>query len=293
MPPIQQITANLKAKIATRRGTPEQIERARRNAMQANYNCRPDCPICGGIGYVQDEFGKVNACPNVSSLMLFPGERYGLSLSERGLTWEQVSPVNGVETALAQVRQALERGAGFVYLWGPPGLAKTLLLKTAVALSLEAHQAAAYTRMVEILDDMRAAFDARDPSGESQRRLDWWAGLPVLAIDEFDRLRETEYAAERRFLLMDRRYESALRGGHGMPCFGAAERGGYNAAGRGGRAGFGAMTAADVDSDGRQRRPSPAGRLPVRPHPRWALLRGAFIGRQPAPGDGVGVKGRE
>ena len=234
MPPIQQITANLKAKIATRRGTPEQIERARRNAMQANYNCRPDCPICGGIGYVQDEFGKVNACPNVSSLMLFPGERYGLSLSERGLTWEQVSPVNGVETALAQVRQALERGAGFVYLWGPPGLAKTLLLKTAVALSLEAHQAAAYTRMVEILDDMRAAFDARDPSGESQRRLDWWAGLPVLAIDEFDRLRETEYAAERRFLLMDRRYESALRGGHGMPCFGAAERGGYNAAERGG-----------------------------------------------------------
>ncbi len=211
MPHIQQITQTLKAKIAAHRGTPEQIEQARRKAMQNNTICQPGCPICGGIGYIKDERGRVSACPNVSSRVLYPGERYGLSQAERDLSWEQIGPANGVESAVAAVQQALERGSGWVYLWGPPGLAKTLVLKIAVAVSLEAHRAAAYTRMVEILDDMRAAFDANNPSFESQRRLDWWAELPVLAIDEFDRLRSTAYAAERRFLLMDRRYENAFR----------------------------------------------------------------------------------
>lgn len=213
MPSIREITDQLKAKIATRRGTPEEVEQAWRIAMQRNLDCRLGCPICGGWGLVKDETGKLNPCPNRSARAMFRGERYGLSEAERSLTWKQVAPVNGVQVAMGAVRRALERGAGWVYLWGPPGLAKTLILKIAVAISLEEGRKSAYTRMAEILDNMRAAFDAPNPSGESQQRLDWWAGLPLLAIDEFDRVRATEYADERRFLLMDRRYEKALRGG--------------------------------------------------------------------------------
>lgn len=212
MPSIQEITQNLKAKIATRRGTPEEIERAYRNAMQRNLECRLGCPVCGGLGFVKDEHDKMHPCPNRSAWALFRGERYGLSEAERSLTWKKVVNANRVKPAVTTVRRALERGAGWVYLWGPPGLAKTLILKTAVAVSQEGHIEAAYTRMAEVLDDMRAAYDTHSPSAESQRRLDWWAGLPILAIDEFDRVRDTEYAAERQFLLMDRRYEKALRG---------------------------------------------------------------------------------
>ncbi len=114
--------------------------------------------------------------------------------------------------AARAVIDTLSRGSGWVYLWGPPGLGKTLVLKIAVAEMLRRHKAAAYTRMAELIDHLRSAFDARDPSEEAQRRLDWWAGLPLLAIDEFDRVRNTEYSNERRFLLLDRRYEQALNG---------------------------------------------------------------------------------
>lgn len=215
MPTAKQLAEELLARIAAdpRRGTPEQIERARRNAMQRNIDCRLDCPICHGWSWIKVEGGKTIRCPNISGWTLFSGDRYGLTDAERGLSWDKVYRMKEVETALAAVRQVMERGAGWVYLWGPPGLAKTLILKIAVARSLEACQEAAYTRMAQILDDMRMAYDASSPSSESKGRLDWWAGLPLLAIDEFDRLRATEFAAERRFLLMDRRYESALRCG--------------------------------------------------------------------------------
>jgi DNA replication protein DnaC len=72
-------------------------------------------------------------------------------------------------------------------------------------------QPASYTRMAEIIDHLRGSFDAKNPSEESTARLDMWSELPFLAIDEFDRVRSTEYATERRFVLMDRRYEQACR----------------------------------------------------------------------------------
>lgn len=50
------------------------------------------------------------------------------------------------------------------------------------------------------------------PSGESEARLAWWSNLPLLAIDEFDRVNNTAWASERQFLLMDQRYEQAIRG---------------------------------------------------------------------------------
>ena len=64
--------------------------------------------------------------------------------------------------------------------------------------------------MAEILDHLREAFQSNSKVSESSR-LAWWAQLPVLAIDEFDRVRDTGYGQERRFVLMDRRYEGALR----------------------------------------------------------------------------------
>ena len=66
--------------------------------------------------------------------------------------------------------------------------------------------------MPEILDDLRRAFDAKDPGAESEKRLEFWASVPVLAIDEFDRVRLTEWGEEKQFVLMDRRYEDAGRG---------------------------------------------------------------------------------
>jgi DNA replication protein DnaC len=99
-----------------------------------------------------------------------------------------------------------------VTLWGDYGLAKSLILKIAVVMATrEIRKPCSYVRMAELIENMRSAFDADNPSETSQYRLDWWSRVPVLAIDELDRLRNTPYADEQKFIVMDRRYEDALR----------------------------------------------------------------------------------
>ena len=68
----------------------------------------------------------------------------------------------------------------------------------------------AYVRMAEILDHLREAF-ADGVRETDVERLRWWSELDFLAIDEFDKVRATGYGDERRFVLMDKRYEQAVR----------------------------------------------------------------------------------
>jgi hypothetical protein len=190
-----------------------------RETRPAPTICKADCPICAGRGYVRfdraigdPDYGKLELCPNVDRWSLPSAKRYGIDRAEaKGLTWDAVADEGQAFQARAAVREVMERGHGWVFLWGSYGLAKTLILKIAVAEVLRSGREGAYTRMAEVIDHLRAAFDAEDPSDESNRRLDWWTNLPILAVDEFDRVRGTEYAEERRFLLMDRRYEAAAR----------------------------------------------------------------------------------
>ena len=190
-----------------------------REFREAPSICKPDCSICAGIGYVRFDrpigdplYGKLELCPNVDRWSLPSAKLYGIDRAEaKSLTWGQVVDEGQALQAADAVREVMERGYGWVFLWGGYGLAKTLILKIAVAEVLRSGREGAYTRMAEIIDHLRAAFDANDPSEESNRRLDWWTSLPILAVDEFDRVRGTEYAEERRFLLMDRRYEAACR----------------------------------------------------------------------------------
>jgi DNA replication protein DnaC len=180
--------------------------------------CDPDCPTCNGLGYVRSDapvghpnFGKIGPCPESNPFQRYKG-LLGLDQADMTLTWANVIERENVRIAVAAVKQVIDRGYGWVYLHGDYGLAKTLILKIAVAEFCRAtRQPASYTRMAEIIDHLRGAFDAKSPSEESAARLDMWSELPFLAIDEFDRVRSTEYATERRFVLMDRRYEQAAR----------------------------------------------------------------------------------
>ncbi len=181
--------------------------------------CEPICPICGGTGFVRSDypvghpqFGKLTMCPNANLLRLPNSERYGLASDEaHRLDWSDVLDRGNTLQAVQVIQLALQREYGWVYLWGDFGQGKTLALKIAVAQALRAHRFAAYVRMSEMVENLRAAFNAQNPSAEAECRLEWWTNLPVLAIDEIDRLRQTAYATEQQFLLLDRRYEQALR----------------------------------------------------------------------------------
>jgi hypothetical protein len=178
----------------------------------------PDCPICGGVGLVRihtddiysPDFGKLKHCTCIDPWRVY-GSRVGLEETEQGKTWSDLNDRENITQAKWAVNETLKVGYGWVYLWGDYGLAKTEILKIAVATAIRDHKLAAYTRMVEIIDDMRGAYDAKNANEESARRLDFWSSAPILCIDEFDRVRATEYVTERRFILMDRRYEDACR----------------------------------------------------------------------------------
>lgn len=182
------------------------------------YLCEPDCPVCHGIGYIRYDvpvgdpsFGRMFPCPHSDPFKRYAG-LMGLSTEDQKLSWDSVINKDNVMTGVKAVKKILGQGYGWVFLWGDYGLAKTLILKIAlVEYARETRKPCSYVRMAEIIDHLRGAFDAKNPSEESSARLETWSSLPFLAIDEFDRVRETEYATERRFVLMDRRYESACR----------------------------------------------------------------------------------
>ena len=163
--------------------TDEQMARAQarkkqRRAVELGI-CRADCEICGGQGFLRNNvalgepgFGKMHLCPN-SDRWRQPGNaRSGISIKEASqLHWSSMDETSSIGTAVAEIQQALARGYGWVYVYGGFGTGKTQVLKIAVAEALRARKTAAYVRMAEILDHLQ----------------------------------------ERRFVLMDRRYEGALR----------------------------------------------------------------------------------
>ncbi len=203
--------------IAQKIETPKVINQPNQITNHQNSVCKTDCPICGGIGYVRYDrpidhprFGKLEPCPNMDPIRLY-GSRVGLNTTELKFTWNALIDYNGIGHAIKEIKNAINDGYGWVFLWGEYGLGKSTLLKTTIAECLRSGHQSSYVRMVDIIDDLRNAFSTDNPSEASANRLEFWTEVPVLAIDEFDRIRLTEYAEERRFALMDHRYENAIR----------------------------------------------------------------------------------
>jgi DNA replication protein DnaC len=139
--------------------------------------------------------------------------RLGLVESELSMTWDLINPRLGEGMkVLNALRPKYNEGSGMVFLWGAYGQAKTLAGKVLVATAHRDGKRAAYANMSRVLDDIRLAFDNQEhKTTELIRRMGWWATREVLFIDEIDKVNETQWASERIFELVDRRYTTAIR----------------------------------------------------------------------------------
>jgi len=197
-------------------------------APSQSGDCSPDCPVCGGVGFIRYEvplghpkFGKVERCPHAQvkavGKSLQSGDidpRSGLTAGEfRNLSWDLVKKgVNQADQACDITKHAYTAGYGVVFLYGGFGQGKSLVLKIAVAMALKAGKRAAYANLAGVMDDIRLAYDERENKmTELVRRVDWWTSLDVLAIDELDKAGQTDWARERIFQLLDVRYQRAIR----------------------------------------------------------------------------------
>lgn len=184
--------------------------------------CEPNCPECGGSGWLRldvpvgdPRFGKTVHCSRRNLDAEGYGQKCGLLKAERALTWGSLLDIEGgnVMEAARVVRSTLQRGYGWVYLWGSWGLGKSLILQIATAVSLQSGYDASYIRMSEVLDYLRGGFG----SGDYEARLERMKSLPVLCIDEFEKVNDKDdkgmsWGSDKKFLLMDNRYVSATRG---------------------------------------------------------------------------------
>lgn len=196
---------------------------------------KPDCPMCRGTGYVRldlavghPQFGKLHFC-DCSANDLDAREAYrraamltrASGLGEQGmrLRWETIRErVNpALDDAVTTIRECLARGWGWVYLWGPPGVGKTLALQVAVAESAVAGRAAAWVELADMLGSLRAAY----ATGDHETRVNDWRSVPVLALDEMGRANDTAWADEVAHRVLNYRYQQALGERRGVTLFAA------------------------------------------------------------------------
>lgn len=209
--------------------------------------CIPDCPICGGVGFFKMDlelrhpfFGKLLECPNVPAANSSTWKRSGLQDEEFDLDPDAMLDVNEFENVRKSVDVILQRGYGFVYLWGEYGTGKTTFLRSLVAsflrrkyLSSAGNHKEYFERLYHPnVDDVRvvlmqyggAAYlktsvlietikkHEFNPDRDNDRRdIEFWVNAKLLVLDEFDKVRETPYVSEKRFEFFDERYEQAIR----------------------------------------------------------------------------------
>jgi hypothetical protein len=183
--------------------------------------CKPDCNVCFGAGWVREDhplshplFGKLTACPNADPYVAY-GEKLGIDRKDLELSWASIVFRQEANTreAVNSILEVIQLGSGWVYLHGGYGLAKTMLLKIVVAEMLREGRTSAYARMAEVVENLRRAYDEKDNAQvEADARLKFWKNMPVLCLDEFDRLRNTEFETEKKFVLMDHRYDEEIQG---------------------------------------------------------------------------------
>ena len=177
----------------------------------------PNCPDCLGVGYVRldvpvghEFFGKLLVCEcSAERIAAARSEKLQLASAlpaeDLALTWGNVMRTPAISEAIEATRQALVRGWGWVYLWGPPGPGKSLVLKCAVAELVRGNREAVYANWSDMLQHMRAGYDA----GDFDERVEAWRTVAVLAIDEYGRAKDTEWAREIRNRVMNQRYDMA------------------------------------------------------------------------------------
>jgi DNA replication protein DnaC len=135
------------------------------------------------------------------------------------MSWEKILELENSNVAEAKqaVMEVVRRGWGWVYLWGTYGTAKTIMLKTAAVEWMKSTgRPACFTTMADLLDTVREAYHPHAPNGESLRRLRHYGAVDLLAVDEVDRIKATDWAQEKQFQVLNWRYDLVTSQGSGV-----------------------------------------------------------------------------
>ncbi|HEX9013440.1 MAG TPA: ATP-binding protein, partial [Anaerolineaceae bacterium] len=200
-------------------------ERAARAAMPGD----PNCPICGGLGYLRrdlpiddPDFGKVMVCTcrqaEVSRLV----HQHLFVLSNldalQRLTFETFKPrgrmnlgeqqAASLERAYNQAQQFAGSLNGWLLLMGDYGSGKTHLAAAIANRAVETGVSTLFITVPDLLDWLRFSYGDTETSYED--RFDEIRNSSLLVLDDFGTQNATSWAQEKLFQILNYRYINHL-----------------------------------------------------------------------------------
>lgn len=136
----------------------------------------------------------------------------GLTPKEQGITLNDIDPAagSGTHAMLLAARAFAAQPVGMLTLSGTPGNAKSVALMGIVNALVARGVPAVYVSMFDLLGHIKQAFanTKQVVDDDAYSRLQRFARVRVLVIDEFDKVKLSEWALEQITDLVDRRYRN-------------------------------------------------------------------------------------
>lgn len=179
----------------------------------------PVCSTCNNQRYLRFDveigdprYGKVMPCPDCNKATV--DRLSGLNAQERAIRLEDIVTKDRPDTVkmVQAARDFLREPHGFLSIHGNYGNGKTTVIMGIVNALIERGIEARYITAAQLLAYCREAFND-DTKKSDYERLHELAAVPVLCIDELDKLRSTEYAREIQQELLNTRYREAAKVG--------------------------------------------------------------------------------
>lgn len=189
----------------------------------------PDCPICGGIGYVRTDlpvghpdFGRLQPCTcRTAELSQQVRSRlYAMSnLEELGhLTFENFVPRGrdglppaesaSVEAAFTQAKEFAQSLDGWLLMIGGYGCGKTHLAAAVANQVVSLGVPTLFITVPDLLDWLRFAYS--DPDSSFEDRFEQVRQADFLILDDFGTQNATAWAQEKLFQILNYRYINHL-----------------------------------------------------------------------------------
>jgi DNA replication protein DnaC len=189
----------------------------------------PDCPICGGLGFVRQElpvghpdFGKVEICQCRQSQVTQSVRQRLFRLSNldalKDLTFEAFKPrgriglgpqqADTLESAFSHSRQFAGSLQGWLLLLGSFGCGKTHLAASIANFAVSMGVPTLFLTVPDLLDWLRFSYGSTETSFEE--RFEEIRNIKLLVLDDFGTQNATPWAQEKLFQVLNYRYINHL-----------------------------------------------------------------------------------
>ncbi len=189
----------------------------------------PDCPICGGIGYIRQElpvshpdFGRIQICTCRQDSIRSQIREQLFKLSHldqlQEMTFETFEPRGSqllgdhhqasIQHAFQAARDYAQNPSGWLLIQGRYGVGKTHLAAAIANTAVGSGIPTIFLTVPDLLDALRYTFSAEDTSFEE--RFEEIRRAPLLVLDDFGTQNTTDWAREKLFQILNYRYINHL-----------------------------------------------------------------------------------